>query len=269
MYPDTEASLQKALITRYPGVVSYDNTIVEMRSTTTTTDQFFAAEPRTFICQLDQLLGFYTEFQFAELNIKTWELILVDEASDGYYCLQWIKSIRNVSNKQIFKSLNFGSSGVRYNESPGVVYKFPNDYTHILRGQPELDSEVLGDNGITTYTSLQVVPDNDDYVCFVTCGKPNHNMKGHDIDARKIELFDASLEFDSKLGWLVLKRGKNAAIGVSLDPIPKTITLQQSDVNNILGLSVQPIDGILASIPSKSYKFTVGNASLMCRFKIA
>lgn len=265
MYHDAEASLQPALVTRYPGVVSFDNKLVEMRSTTTTTDQFFASDAHTHICQLDGLLGFYTEFSFPELNIKTWELILVDESTDGYYCLQWLKSVRNVSNSQIYKSVNLGSAGVRYNESPGVVYKFPNDYTHILRGQPELDSNVLGDNGITPYTSLQLTPDNDDYVCFVTCGKPNHNMRSHDVDLRKIELFDASLEFNADLNWLILRRGKDAVIGVSMDPIPKTITVQQADINKVLGLTVRPIDGILTS---KSFKFTVGNASLMCRFRV-
>lgn len=268
MYADTETSLQNALITRYPGVVSFDNKLIEMRSTTTTTDQFFSTDAATHICQIDKVLGFYTEFQFDELNLKTWELILVDEQSDGYYCLQYIAPIRPVSNSQIYKSVNLGIAGVRYNESTGVVYKFPNDYTHILRGQPELDTTVVGDNGLTTYTSLQLLPDNEDCVCYVTCGKPHHNMRSHDPEKRSIDLFDCSLHFDVERKWLVLKRGKSVAIGLSIYPMPKTINIQQSDVNTVLGLNVQPVNGILTSIPTKAYKFSVNSASLMCEFKL-
>lgn len=268
MYSDTETTIQTALITRYPGVVSFDNKLVELRSTTTTTDQFFPTEAATYICQLDNILAFYTEFQFAELNIKTWELIVVDEQTDGYYCLQHLAPIRAASNSQLYKSVNLGMSGVRYNESTGVVYKFPHDYTHILRGQPELETAVVGDNGVTTYTSLQLLPDNEDYVCYVTCGKPHHNMRAHDPENRRIDLFESSVHFDATRKWLVLKRGKSVAIGQSIYPMPKTINLQQNDTNAVLGLNAQPVNGILTTIPTKTYKFNVNHASLMCEFKL-
>lgn len=269
MYADTETSIQTALITRYPGVVSFDNKLVELRSTTTTTDQFFPTEAATYICQLEGVLAFYTEFQFAELNIRTWELIVVDAHTDGYYCLQYMMPIRGSSNSQLYKSVNLGRSGVRYNESTGVVYKFPHDYTHILRGQPELDATVVGDNGVTTYTSLQLLPDNENYVCYVTCGKPHHNMRTHDPAKRSIDLFDCSVHFDTTRKWLVLRRGKSAVIGQSIYPMPKTINVQQSDVNSVLGLNAEPVNGILTTIPQKTYKFNVNHASLMCEFKLS
>nr|WIE95375.1 hypothetical protein [Microctonus hyperodae filamentous virus] len=123
-YKNSDVKLRPELITRYPGVISINNTPLILRTPENkpTTHTFMCRGARTIICKCnDSCIGIYNEYQINELDFEVCEMMLItDEGYTVCYTINYDDSTNVDDSAALFVSVNLGHL------SKNDVYKTPN-----------------------------------------------------------------------------------------------------------------------------------------------
>lgn len=162
LYQDTSPNLQRELVTRYPGVLSYDNLVVEFKTTTTTTTTHMPTYGKTRICQLYNVIGILNEYsiKYNTFSLEVSELSLItDEGIHSYYSLK--PDLTAHSQSPVTCSINLGEMPAVQGQMVGIgkQYQFKNNYTFVYDngGNVYIDS-VVDPETKKKISSLQIKP---------------------------------------------------------------------------------------------------------------
>lgn len=177
LYIDSDTKWHQSLVTRYPGVISYNNRLEKMlASDTTTTQTHLPQYAKTMIVKTNDAIGIRNEYKISNNNyiLDVVEMMLITEAS-GYHVFYKIKpKIDQHFINPLTVSVNLGRFTTGADTiGRGTGYKFNNNWSFVYNKSSEVTINTIEhpiDN--ESLTSLQITPelDGDDfaYVSFST-----------------------------------------------------------------------------------------------------
>lgn len=230
---NTVPSLHTDLVTRYPGVISYGNKIVDWRSDTNTTTLHYTNNScRTIICSFPNCIGIRNEYKIAKVdyNISVIEMVLITKRGHhSYYHLSPDTNLH--SQNAITLSVNLGKFVKKENNSGlGERYIFDDSISFIYSPAATIINEIIEDP-ITKkrINSLQIKPmvlNDDEGEPVAKCGYSTvyDNIDANSvydlISINKIVADNYVLEYDKnfpKTLYLYNKENNQVAISREMD----------------------------------------------------
>lgn len=131
MYKDSDEKWYRDLVPYYPGVISFDNKVVEFRSRTSTTTTFLPAYAKTMICVLESVIGIRNEYRIAHSGyfLEVAEMMLITE--NGYHVHYRIET---AADEILYVSINLDQKGVDETTNNGLgerhIFKRNNSFVY-------------------------------------------------------------------------------------------------------------------------------------------
>lgn len=254
-YEDTDNQIRKEFRTFYPGIISYGNKAVDIKSTRMTTETFKCKSARCITLLHGKAAAMYNCWHISQFNLSVVELILVTE--DGYSVIYKIDpkvDDTSLSTESIVVSVNFGkydpneqqqllSATATNSENLEIyektrMYKFQHNNSVIHVGQNE---NIFNCN--SKIWCLQCQPNEDNFVAFSTFH--SEKSKTSLIEENKIICPPYTLIYDRNMLWLYNENTSDVSVGHYTEyPVPD-LHFEQETISSILGPQAEIQDGTL------------------------
>lgn len=225
LYDNSEMKLYKEFITHYPGVISFNNEIIELRSETSTTTTFMPDQAESMICKLDNAIGVYNSYSINRLFLTVVELMLITEL--GYHVFYTIQpDIQELQSKTVLVSVNLGRLENNEGNGLGKAYKFEENTTFVYSSVDPDHTTILHPEKNKTLTSLQVkaVNQNGEYLVSFSTLHSNKNEVVEIPSNTQIKTEQLCLKYDVKNKSLLLYNYDERSVVVATSSKRQTIS---------------------------------------------
>lgn len=249
MYENSDKRWWTQLATYYPGVMSYDNKLIKMVTTTETTTTFLPTNAKCIICKSGDYIGMRNEYTIDYENsdsgdthkIEVIEMILITNL--GYHICYKIKP--DQTKQKLTVSLNLGEL-INHDRTP-TMYQFKNNYTIYYGSDVPKKITVKHPDNIQHLTALQVEPDMRNkktgvVVAFSTIHQKTNEIKNIPT-IEDIDLHYASLHYDPEYPnylWLHDRTKSEVIVGKFSEEYKADISISSSMILKVLGANALP-----------------------------
>lgn len=244
LYEDSDTKWYKTIVNRYPGVISYNNVLWELPSTTTTTETFTPIKPKCMIVKHDNAIGFRNEYTIAssKFNIEVVEFSLITESGiHSHYTI--FPDVDMHNEGPITVSVNFDQLVDGDCSGFGKPFKFKKS-TSFVYGDDYKTTNVFHPFTNKQMVSLQIRPnkllvnsDGNEYcnAAFSTIHADTNEVVSIPT-TNKIETGKYKLEYDQEnKNYLMLSGNKTMSITKFSDSYQGLVTIPQDFIHRKCG----------------------------------
>lgn len=241
LYPNSDTKIREEFCTYYPGVISINNKLVQLKSTTDTTETFTPQNAFSCIAQLNSVIGMYNSWTIDKFGLRVTELILINEK--GYTVAYKAESTSRNNREPIKVSVNLGRCIVSPTNSFNALpkYQFEQNYSHIHTGTSEL-TKVIRVEDNESFDSLQCTPNNNNVVAFSNLHTDFDNVQ--QISDSLIETYEHKLYFENDNLFLEDASVRKVSIGVKSEVPLSILEFDGSMIRRKYGADAKILNGI-------------------------